>query len=217
MSRGYIPGINLSSAQYEAYIKTEYYFAVTSDDRRVTVDLHWEMSGRNSFFPFDLDFVKNRLEPATLLNKNILVLSAEDLLLYLCLHGAKDSWVRMESICSVAELSHGRPAPDWMRITRLANRMRCERMLFLGLFLAHDLFGAGLPKKVHKRIESDSAIPELAEKVLKNLFQEPARSTKNGIGPRFSMFHMQVRSRPSEKVRYALYLAIRPTVEEWLC
>ena len=215
ISDGYRSEFELNTEQDKAYVRTEYYSKLITDDGRVIVDLHWEMTGRNSCLPFDLEHVKGRLEPGTLAGKEVLHLSPEDLLLYLCLHGSKDCWPNLESICSVAELIRSCPAMDWPRVAHLASRMRCERILFLGLFLAGDLLGAPLPGEILKRMESDRKIPRLAMKVYKNLFDESHETSANGINPRFSLFHMEVRDRLSAKIRYGLYLAISPTVEDW--
>ena len=118
-------------------------------------------------------------------------------------------------ICSVAELLCSHADMDWRRIQNLATELRCERILCLGLFLAHDLFGAPLPGDFIKMVTTDPKISKLALGLYRSLFDTNSPSAGNGINPKFSFFHMQVRERFSEKIRYALHLATNPTKEEW--
>ena len=104
---------------------------------------------------------------------------------------------------------------DWRRIQNLATELRCERILLLGLFLAHDLLGAPVPDHILDRVKADPKVQKLALALYKNLFLKDGESPKNEINPKFSFFHLQVRERFSEKIRYALHLATNPTREEW--
>jgi len=212
---GYRPEIELTTGQKKAYLRSEYYFTVIRDVGRVVVELHWEMAGKNSFSPLYLEGLEDRLEPATLAGREVLHVSAEDLVLYLCLHGSKDCWGNLEQICSVAELIHSRLDMDWTLIVHLAGRLRCERRLFLGLFMARDLFGVTLPGQILERIKDDAKVPKLADKVYERLFNEPKYVPGKDLNPRFSWFHMEVRDRFEEKIRYASHLMFSPSVEEW--
>ncbi|MBW2005789.1 MAG: nucleotidyltransferase family protein [Deltaproteobacteria bacterium] len=213
-SHGYVPEIKLDSKKYNALFNTEDNLTLSSDGGRILAELHWEMSGRYSTVPFDFDHVINRLEIATIMGREVQSLSAEDLVLYLCIHGTKDGWMNLEQISCVAALIHSRPDMDWTLVTWISKQIRCERILLFGLFMARDLFGAVLPGKILDRIESDSKVPKLAEKVYAKLFKE-LDYVPGGISSRFSWYHMEVRDSLEEKIRYASYLIFSPTVEEW--
>ena len=214
VSNGYLSEVNLSHDQDKAYLKTEYYLTVISKDERVVIELHWDISGRNSFLPFDIKYLEDRLETATLLGNKVLQISREDLLLYLCMHGAKHCWETLDMICCVSELVRSNPVMDWMHVAHSAKRMRCERILCFGLFLARDLVGASLPEHIIKKIKKDSNIQQLAAMVYNNLFNDNKPSS-NSVNSRFSSFHMKVRDNIPEKIRYGLYLTTSPTVEDW--
>ena len=215
ISRGYRPEIQLNDSQYKAFVKTKNSTPFISNDGRTAVDLHWEMTGRYSLLPFDFETLENRVVHASLAGKQVEHISPEDLLLYLCHHGALHCWIQLEMICSVAELLCSHADMDWRRIQNLATELRCERILLLGLFLAHDLLGAPLPDHILGRVEADPKVQKLAMALYKNLFLKDGGSPKNEINPKFSFFHLQVRERFSEKIRYALHLATNPTKEDW--
>lgn len=214
-SNGHRPEVKLNNEQIRAYLETEYSFAAISECGRVNVEIHWEMTGRYSSFPFDLEFVQDRLELSTLAGKKVLQLSPEDLLLYLCLHGAKHCWGVLDWICSLAELVRSRPTMDWTQVTDLAKKMKCERITFLGLFLTSDFLGAPLPGDIRKRVEADASIRRIASEVYLNLFQRSGEFSKNQRNPDFSSLHIKMRDRFLEKARYSLSLALKPTRQDW--
>lgn len=214
-SNGYRPDVELNSEQNKVYLETEYSFVATSNSGRVMVEIHWEMTGRYSSFPLDIEYLKDRLEPATLAGKKVFQPSPEDLLLYLCLHGAKHCWGELDWICSLAELVSSRPEIDWTRVTDLAKKMKCERITFLGLFLASDLLGAPLPVDIRKRAEADASIRKIASQVYQNLFHRNGDFSVNRMNPDFSSLHIKVRDKFLEKARYSLSLALKPTREDW--
>jgi len=215
ISRGYRPEIQLNDSQYKVFVKLKNSAPFISNDGKIAVDLHWEMTGRYSLLPFDLESLENRAVHASLAGKQVEQFSPEDLLLYLCHHGALHCWMQLEMICSVAELVGSHAGMDWRRIQNLVTELRCERILFLGLFLAHDLLGAPLPDHILDRVEADPKVQKLAMALYKNLFLKDGESPKNEINPKFSLFHLQVREKFFEKIRYALHLATNPTKEDW--
>ena len=99
-------------------------------------------------------------------------MAPEDLLLILCVHGAKHYWSKLGWICDVAELLRVHPGLKWTALLLQAKQLGGRRILFLGLFLAHVLLGAGLPEEVWKEINADPVVPWLAAKVQTRLFAE---------------------------------------------
>ena len=215
ISSGYRPEFELNDSQYEVLVKTKNSVPFMSAELEIAVDLHWEMTGKYSLMPFDLKALAARSIPATLAGKPIDHLGPEDLLLYLCHHGCQHCWEKLEMICSISELVHSHADMDWERITNPAAQKGCERIVLLGLFLANDLFGAPLPGRLRKIVQTDPKICELAKGIYKNLFSKDRDTLAGGLSSKFSIFHLKVRERLSEKIRYGLHLIVSPTMEEW--
>jgi hypothetical protein len=132
LALGYRPGtqdthhaIFLSRGHSE--IKLELHWAIMREDFPLRLDLEgvWERCGRVSF---------GGLQATTL--------SLEDLLLVLCVHGANHWWLRLQWTCDVAQLIRRYPALDWAQVMARAKSAGGQRILFLGISLAHDLLGA---------------------------------------------------------------------------
>ncbi|MFM2304381.1 MAG: hypothetical protein RLZZ135_1791 [Cyanobacteriota bacterium] len=139
-------------------------------DGKVVLDLHWRITPR--FFPIELTVAElfEHCQPLSLLGTTVSTLAPEDLLLVLCVHGAKECWGKLKWICDVAELIRTYPNLDWHQVLLRANELHCHRMLLLGLGLAQQLLGARLPTTVLVAIQTDRTLPALMQQVCSYLF-----------------------------------------------
>src|SRR5262249_44131756 len=118
------------------------------------------------------DFARNGTH-VTLSGREILTLSAEDTLVALCIHGAKDFWARLIWIADISELIQSHPELEWDRVLRRAETLRAQRMVSLGLYLAVLLLGARIsasarlthPEKDVRRLAEHFAQQLLARQV----------------------------------------------------
>ncbi len=120
ISRGYEPHFNITERQLPSFLKLGYVQMFTRDRGQSVVELHWGIASRFFMFPLDTDRFWERLRSANLMDRKILAPSTEDLLLLLCVHGAKDLWERLEWICGIAELIRAKRDVDWDAVTRYA-------------------------------------------------------------------------------------------------
>ncbi len=89
----------------------------------------------------------------------------------LCAHGAKHGWTRLVWICDVAAIVANHPDLDWAVVVDEARRLGIERMLRIGLPLARDLVGCGVPGAVW-RLPDDRTTTRLAHEVRDRLLAE---------------------------------------------
>ncbi len=212
---GYTPNVKLNAGQFHRYLKTEYSIEADSKDRRIIVELHWELTGRYTSPPFLLETFADRLEAIDLMGKRVHGMPAEELLLYLCIHGSKDGWANLESILSISELIDAEPGLDWERIFHLSKNLQCGRMLRIGLFLANDLFNPLMPGAVISRIESDSEVLKIATHRYLDFFSETAGVAGGFTTSDFSKFHFIIREKTFEKISYLVRLLFLPSRQEW--
>lgn len=193
-----------------------------NDNNKIHIDLHQGITPW--YFPFRLDFecLWQRLEPASLAGTTVVNLSAEDLLLILCVQLSRDCLDNREQlikICDIAELLRTRPTLDWEQVMEQARILGCMRMLFLGLFLANDLLEAALPEDVLQKIQADSAVKSLAVQVCDRLWQSldcDRLSQKADISPNVfkgpllkfqtAIFHFRLREYLPHSLPYLLHL-----------
>ncbi|HWP47151.1 MAG TPA: nucleotidyltransferase family protein [Candidatus Limnocylindrales bacterium] len=215
ISQGYRPKYPFFSTREEAYLEFHRQLPFTRDDGIGVVELHTATTQKYLSFP-DPESLWSRLTPVSFQGTQVLTLSSEDLLLILCIHGAKHLWERIGWICDIAELIRTHPDIDWEWTLEQARTLGGERALLLGLYLATDLLGTSLPQEISQKL-SDPVVKNLARRLSNKLLQKS--NPRPGIfePSLFQPLYLQMRERLQDRVRYGLYLpylAITPTRED---
>jgi len=203
LERGYKPRYwrstttGLTETQEEAYTTFCRDYPFRRDDG-IEVELHWRVISRH--FPTDiqLDTVWDRRVETTFGGQRLDVLSPEDRLLTLCVHGSRHLWARLAWIVDVAEFLH-RYQIDWDAAWRRAREHDCKRMFALGPLLAHDLFDSDLPDSLRKFVENDRKIRELRAGQHEYLFD----SSTDGM---FETYIQQARMLDSRRDKFGFWL-----------
>ena len=211
ISMGYQPHFNITQRQLPAFLRLGYVQMFTRDKGMSVVELHWGIASRFFMFPFDVDRFWGRLVPMNLMGKNVLSPPPEDLLLILCVHGAKDLWERLEWICGIAELIRAHDI-NWEMVGQQAKELGAERTLLLGLQLAREFFDARLPQSVVSSIASQPAIGLLAAEVSQNVMR--GKSVSPGLRKKI-LFHIRTKERLADRLRYCLRLLFTTTPVDW--
>jgi hypothetical protein len=185
-------------------------FGFIADDGAALVELHSELTLRH--FPQPPDFDRFFANPATVqvAGRPVPTLRPDALLLFLCVHGAKDFWGRLKWICDIAELLRVHPQLDWPDALAQARALGCERMLHIGLILARDLLACALPEPLQRACESDREAERLAMRLACGLFDESAAMT---AFERF-LFRVRTHARRLQGVGYAFRLTVTPAEED---
>ena len=140
LTSGYEPEIRLSPDRLVWYCRHEDNLTFSNKEKGVVVELHWELSGLYLHHSLTYGEIEPRLESAELLGRDVVNLQPDILLLYLCVHGAKHMWERLEWVCGVSELVQMHPEFVWEELFEFVDALQCKRMLLLGLYLARDFF-----------------------------------------------------------------------------
>ena len=144
-----------------------------------------------------------RLETVSLADTPVRTLAPEDLLLILCVHGAKHYWSRLGWICDIAALLHIPRRLKWELILAQARRLGGIRMLLLGILLAHELLGTPLPEAIQPQLQADPVLPRLAVQVRARLFSDADHLLSAIDQP---SFYLGLRERLRDRARCGLYL-----------
>jgi len=169
---GYQPKLKMTAGKERAILRSECDEVFTGSDGRV-LEIHWAITPPFFSFPLQTEDLFARATTVELLGKKVLAPAPEDLLLILSVNGAKDMWNRLEFICRIAELLHHYPEIDWQNTFVRARKLGADRMLLLGLFLAHHLLGASLPADVLERVQRTRILWSMGNQVCERLFSRP--------------------------------------------
>ncbi|WP_244142139.1 nucleotidyltransferase family protein [aff. Roholtiella sp. LEGE 12411] len=125
------------------------------------------------------------------------------MLVILCVHGSKHLWERLAWICDLAELIRIHQQTDWEQIMAKAKKLGTERMLLLGLYLAHNLLETTLPEPVNQRIRADLECQKLTFEVCQDFFNQTISQTE-GFSFKTFKFHIRMMERQQDKIHYCI-------------
>jgi hypothetical protein len=198
LAQGYVSQHEFANRGEEmAHLRHACEYNLVSPDGFV-VELHWKI--RAHPFPFLLEFdnITERLQKITLGGQSISVLAPEDLLLILCMHGEKHCWERLNWICDVAQVIHSQPSLNWPFLLAQAKQFNSERVLLMGLYLAHHLLEAPLPSEVLTRIQDERRFQTLAAQTIAQL----SAKTGSAHGIERPLFHLHMRKHFRHQLPY---------------
>ena len=110
LSRGYRRWEHRPATLFPGFRKVE---ELIRADGQVLVELHQKITSGTFFFPLHPGRLWARVEEVSLDNTRVRSLPPEELLVVLCVHGAKHHWSRLGWICDVAELLREYPRLGW--------------------------------------------------------------------------------------------------------
>jgi hypothetical protein len=197
----------LTVEQQELLLRTQHNLQFTKDNRRLIVELHWEVAPHLFASTVQTDTLWQQLVEFDLNGTTVKTLSADDLLFSLCVHGSRHLWERLGWICDVAELISRRDI-NWTALLDRAAKADSERMFLLGLHLAETLLDAPLPPAVKRSCDADKRLAPLAFNIIGNLFNGPEHVPAT---PReIFKYNLGVRKSLSARTRYVVHM-LRPT------
>jgi len=216
---GYTPLLSMNAQQERAYLKTECALQMVDDARGYLVELHWRFSERHTALSLPLDEFWNRAGRIAIADIHTRTLAPEDLVIYLCFHGAKHCWERAEWVCCLSELIRSTPDLDWTGLLFRADTYRVGRLVHLGLMLTQLLMDTSLPADVVLRLRADREAASLAKWVCDTIYTPAADSTHYEHQATRYVFMVRAREHWADRLRIVLFSTIRtphPDAPEWL-
>jgi len=167
------------------------------------IDLHWLFSPPY-FLPFDEAGAARRSIVVRAGGLAVRTLCPEDLLLYLCIHGARVCWPLRLVFDLAGLVSNCRP--DWDEVPGQAERAHCMRAVRVGMNLVGRFFGQeGLPPRDWR--ERDGAATAIAERMYANMVQNTAPFSG---APGGAWSHLRTIETGRGKLRYLWRRAVEP-------
>jgi hypothetical protein len=173
------------------------------------VEVHWHILGMASPFTLSVDELWARAQPVFLSGVPAAVLSAEDLLLHLCLHaGFRHVFeAGLTALCDVAEIVRRYQSElDWSLVQARARQWGASRCVYLTLRLAQELLGAVLPAKVLRSLEPADVDARFVARVVHQIL---ARDRVPGLKSS-GWGRLRASERPTEKVSVFLQSCFPP-------
>jgi hypothetical protein len=209
LSLGYQPGVPLAAIDAK---KTPGEYVFRKPGTGLLIEFHTERTFRYHPRPVPIEKLFQRHAALAIDGRDVPVLSLEDELVLICIHGAKHFWERLMWMADVAALI-SRQTLDWDRAIAAAREVDAERMLRLGLRLACDVLGAALPAQVHASVQSDRAVAKLAAQIETRLGAHQPHDM--GVLQR-ALFRIRMPGNFIQGAAYLVRLSLSPTEEDWV-
>ncbi|GIU00521.1 hypothetical protein TSL6_10270 [Sulfurovum sp. TSL6] len=206
----------LSNDHYDSRVKIKYFsneafLNVNSDVQfyhkkgSILIEIHWTVfrsAFSNTMKKIDL---WSSPEKVHIQNYELKTFRTETLLLYLCMHGSKHIWERIEWIVDVDKLIRTSSSIDWKEVYKLAQTVNGKTMLELGLYLSSNLFHTPIPDEIREKLNQSKIISHLSSDVLIMLNkQEYFSDTELQKNYRHFRFHLSIRNTTVDKVSFII-------------
>ena len=208
-SLGYEMSPRLTPAQLASHLSQHCELQFMRDERFTVVDLHWDFAPRSFVFNLRADEVMSRLQQVSLAGTTVETFGAEDLVLYLAMHGAKHLWRRLEWIASLSESM--RVNLNWSLMVQRAEQAHATRMLALGLRLVEKFSNQTIPADVFANVDANGNMQRMSEQVAAQLFNTfgAAESTETNL------YNLRIMDRKRDALVSTLRPIFVPTLPDW--
>jgi hypothetical protein len=216
-ARGFTPDTGIPDDRRAAFLRDDYVRMFRRDDGRLLVELHWGIARRAYAAPFDTDRIWPRLTPLTLHGTQVASPCDEDLLLMLCVHGARHGWDQLEGLASLAALLDraGRAdrgsSFDWDYVWRQACLMHCRRIVAFPLMLVADLFERPLPPEAARYARMRS-LRRLAQAVAADFGRDDDAPR---TAARQALLQLRLKDGFADRARYCARTFLTSTPDDW--
>lgn len=185
--------------------------AFTHPERHILVELHLTLDRPYPWPRFDLPELLARVQRVRVGGREVPTLATDDLLAYLCVHGAKHGWERLGWVADVAWLLARAPLDGDALLARARPR-GLLRILHTGIRLAHERLGAPLPDGVDlgRLGRDDPTAVRLANVAWERVFREHHRARY----VQDALYNLRLR-RPADRARILARLPLALTDEDF--
>jgi hypothetical protein len=214
LAQGFVPPAARTADEEAEMVEAQLGVEFVRPADGVQVEVHWALLNETFAFPLPFDAVWARAHQYRVGATAVHALAPEDLLLYLCAHGTKHHWAALKWVSDVAHVY--RNADLNVDVLRARARdLDSDRMLGVGLRLAHRWYGVELPPAL-RRIAEGRVVRRLTAHVESRWLFGDAGTDRT---PRWEQlrFFLRIRRRWASRwplVRQYARLMATPTVND---
>jgi hypothetical protein len=164
----YRPSLQLTNSQERAYVRSGYEYTFDGPAGANLLEIQWGIVPKFFAVDFSVEGFFERAAHVDLAGRKVKTLSAEDLLLALCVHAAKHVWIRLCWLRDVATVAQ-QPSVDWEFIGHRANELGIERILSVSLLLVSRRLRGRIPDAWQRKLQNDAHANQLCDRIEKSI------------------------------------------------
>lgn len=208
IENNYINILPLQIISNEICLNTIKDFTLQNKISKINIEIHWNL------FESKYDLAFKRLDipsiSTILINQNsIQTIPNETLLVYLCFHGSKHAWERIEWISDIDKFIRN----NELYFSKIDEFLK-DNSFLLGLYLSYILFDTPLEEKYLNKI-SNEKIKNLSNKVFEIMLDKEYRENEAYRNKKILYFQIALYNNFSKKIKY--YLKIFFNISEEDC
>jgi hypothetical protein len=169
-------------------------------------EYHWRMTSPVYGMGISFDDLSSQVVPGLIQGQGLMRFSpSADLLLTVMHHGGKDPFNELKYVHDIAAIMRRQEEIDWEWVLLQARQFRLERLIYVALRLANELFDSAVPGKLYGSVHSD---------VVGRLARNRIRFMANSLEYRHPwitvndwLFRIRTRQGLHLKTQLALYIA----------
>ena len=222
-AQGYVridPQARLTRRRLLSYVAHQKDFSYSHPLSDLIIDLHWRLF-RNPFLPANAGLTDVGEDWVDIGSERIATIPAPLLLLYLCVHGALDGWLRLKWLSDIGALMHAMTPEQLASTVNMATEQQAFTHFSAAVLLCQELLGQELPAELSalsKRLDrNDERVAHILSFSKRLMTSNQCRPIREQI-PSTLWFLNEFRLYNSPRYRLDLVLRslFRPRVWRWL-
>jgi len=179
----------------------------------VVVELHWEATGRFTHLPVDVNLLQSSTIEEVFCGKKIPQFGDNHLLVYLCIHGSRHGWSKLEWLFGVACLLKNDKRISLEKTLQIAKQLGCQKLVVYSLYLACTVFKTPIPELVNTHAKAQRRILQLVDKSINSLFPL-AQGGDIKRGARFAVENIILHDTAWHVIRYLIKQVFWPRMAD---
>lgn len=182
-------------------------------NNHINVELHWTLSSGEFFI--DLEYLNyfNDIDTYKLQNKKINIFSNEKMFIYLCIHGYKHLWERIEWLVDIEFLIE-KNLIDIKEVLSLSEKIDANRIIHSTLIIIEKLFDNNEVKKITVNLKSDKKLLSMTNLLLEKICIEYSSIKENAHSKQISKIQWYMLKTTKSRSKYIRSL-FQPTEKDY--
>lgn len=181
-------------------------------EKSIRIEIHWELLSKNYAIDWEENALWKETDTTTINNNTIPMLTFNTHLLYLCAHGSKHLFERIEWVCDIDRYIKSNTNLVWESLFEEAKSLGIERMLLLGLYLCHKLLASSLPENIETIVINDHIVEKLGDQIILLQFSTSDKQSRS-----YGTFGLlwRMRENLSDRLRFAYRGMFAPKFDDF--
>lgn len=180
----------------------------------VNIELHWTLSSGEFFIDLEkLDYLSD-IKKYQIQNNKIKIFSNEKLFIYLCVHGHKHLWERIEWLVDIVYLIE-KENIDLEKVIELSKKVDADRIVLSTLLICQKMFNDFKIQLSNRQLIEDKKLNETTKLLLIKIFDDYSAVNEKMHSKQFSKIQWYMLKTSTNRIKYLKTFFI-PTEEDYL-